>query len=148
MIFKSVYHFFDRFEDKVRGKLSYYPLCYAFIGGAGVILFWRGIWHTMDALMEYLFIPPLVVSSTSNIGLPWWDGPLSVFIGVSILLALGLLVPSFIGNEIIISGIRGEKKLAEKSEQEINEDVAMDEKMTREIRILAGKVEEIKAKLK
>ena len=49
----------------------------------------------------------------------WWDGPLSVLIGAVVLLMSGVFVSNFIGNEIIISGLRGEKKLAERTEKEV-----------------------------
>ena len=43
----------------------------------------------------------------------------SVVMGVIILLASGLLVSFFIGDSIILSGFRKEKKLVEKSEADI-----------------------------
>ena len=92
--------FFDRLEDKIRGHLSHYPILYAFIGGVGVILFWRGVWHTAD-LFAFM------------------TGPVSIFIGVGILLLIGLFVSFFIGDSIIITGIKSEKKLAEKTELEV-----------------------------
>ena len=53
----------------------------------------------------------------------WWDGPLSLIVGGTILLITGLFVSNFIGNEIIISGLRGEKKLSEKTETEVKTEV-------------------------
>ena len=103
---KKVFKFFDSLEDKVRGRLSHWPISYAFICGAGVVLFWRGIWHTADFLMEKFFS----AAESQSIGLAsklWWDGPLSLGVGILILLATGALVSSFIGNEIIISGLKG-----------------------------------------
>ncbi len=110
--------FFDKLEDIVRGRLSHKPILYAIIGGIGIVLFWRGVWHTADYLMLLL---------TSNLGLSttdlsdeiWWDGPLSLVAGSFLLLISGLFVSSFIGNEIIMSGLRGEKKLSEKTEDEV-----------------------------
>lgn len=92
--------FFDKLEDRVRISLSHYPIPYAFIGGVGVILFWRGIWETAD-----LF--------------PWFTAPLSIIVGFIILLLTGLLVSFFIGDSIILSGFKREKKLAEKTESEV-----------------------------
>ena len=91
--------FFDKLEDKVRGKLSHYPIVYALIGGAGLVLFWRGVWHIADD------------ANISSI--------LSMIIGSIILLLTGVFVSSFIGSRLIISGLVGEKKLTEKAEEEI-----------------------------
>jgi hypothetical protein len=96
---KKVTEFFYRLEDKIRIKLSHYPILYAFIGGTGIVLFWRGVWHTADDI------------NISSI--------LSLIIGVTILIITGLFVTEFIGNRLIVSGLVGEKKLAEKEEGEI-----------------------------
>lgn len=110
MIFKKIYNFGDKLEDKVRGKLSHYPIFYAFVGGTGVVVFWRGVWHTIDYLMKYFFSTSDTLTSASWGNLPWWDGPLSIAIGTILLLTVGLFVTSFIGNEIIISGLKKGKK--------------------------------------
>jgi len=112
--------FFDRLEDHVRGFLSHYPIPYAIIGGIGIVLFWRGVWHGADYLM--LLIRASAPNSTIDLRSEiWWDGPLSLLAGIGILLTVGLFVSNFIGNEIIISGLRGEKKLSEKTEREVEE---------------------------
>ena len=55
---KSIIKFFDKIEDKIRGKLSHYPIFYAFIGGVGIVIFWRGVWHTADFFTgSYFFLP-------------------------------------------------------------------------------------------
>lgn len=146
MPFKKIYRFGDRLEDKVRGRLSHYPIVYAFVGGVGIILFWRGIWHTMDFLMEYYFSISYTSTISSNQSL-WWDGPLSVIIGGVLLLITGLFVSNFIGNEIIISGLRGEKKVVEKTKQEIEEDVSVSIKMMSEIKKVSQQLDEIKKEL-
>jgi len=92
-----VIKFFDRLEDKVRGGLSHYPITYAIIGGVGVVLFWRGVWHTAD-LFQFM------------------TGPVSAIIGAIMLLISGLFVSFFIGDNIMIAGLKREKKLAEKTE--------------------------------
>ena len=96
---KDVIQFFDKLEKKIRGKLSHYPVVYALIGGIGVILFWRGVWHTADDM------------SVSSIT--------SAIIGFIILVVTGVFVSAFIGNRLIISGLVGEKKLSEKEEGEL-----------------------------
>ncbi len=115
---KRIIKFFDKLEDKIRGKLSHYPIFYALIGGVGVVLFWRGVWHTADFFTNLIF--SFQQNSSIDLGnLPWWDGPLSIFLGSVLLLSTGLFVFGFIGNEIIISGLKGGKKLNEKTEEEI-----------------------------
>ena len=96
---KRVIKFFDKLEDKTRGKLSHYPIIYAFLGGVGVVLFWRGVWHLADDI---------------NLG-----NIISIIIGTVLLLITGVFVSAFIGSRLIISGLIGEKKLSEKAEEEI-----------------------------
>lgn len=125
--------FFDKLEYKLRVRLSHHPVIYAIIGGVGIVLFWRGVWHSMDYFMLLLRSS----DSSSSIDLTselWWDGPLSFLIGLIILLLTGVFVSNFIGNEILISGLRGEKKLSEKTEDEIETE--------------ADKIDEIEEKLK
>ncbi|MCL5017468.1 MAG: hypothetical protein M1155_02310, partial [Patescibacteria group bacterium] len=95
-MFKKIYRFFDKFEDVNRMKLSHSPIVYAFLTGAGIILFWRGIWHAAD---ETPFLQ---------------DSYVSIVIGAILLLAIGTFISSFIGNEIIISGNKKEEKLVYK----------------------------------
>lgn len=97
---RHVLRWFDRLEDKVRGSLSHYPITYAFIAGVGIVLFWRGVWHTADAFA-------------------FMTGPVSLLIAIAILLSTGLFVSFFVGDTIIIAGIKRQKKIAEKTELEI-----------------------------
>ena len=127
---------FQKLEHKIRGVLSHYPIIYAVIGGIGVVLFWRGVWHTMDYLM--LTVKPSSIDLTNEL---WWDGPLSFLIGLIILLLTGVFVSNFIGNEILISGLRGEKKLSEKTEEEI-------ETESDKIEAIEEEIQEISEKLK
>ncbi|MFA5886658.1 MAG: hypothetical protein WC863_02650 [Patescibacteria group bacterium] len=148
MILKKLYNFGDRLEDKVRAYLSHYPLVYAFIGGAGIIIFWRGIWNTVDFLMNALAKDQATaVSLISASVLPWWDGPLSILFGMILLLLVGLFVSSFIGNEIIISGLKGEKKLAEKTEQEIKADISTISRLMVEVRSINDQLDRLEKKL-
>jgi hypothetical protein len=145
-IFKKIYHLGDVIEDKVRARLSHYPIIYAFIGGAGVIIFWRGIWHTMDYVMGVSTVKDFV-SSTSLSELPWWDGPLSIAIGATLLLMTGLFVGSFIGTEIVISGLKGEKKISEKTEEEVELDVKESKKIEQEIHEMDVRIKHVEAML-
>ncbi len=97
---KKIVSFFDKLEDKIRARLSHAPIFYALIGAVGIILMWKGVEETAG-----LF--------------PWLFGPASFVLGALILLMSGLLVSFFIGDSIIISGFKKEKKLVEKSELDI-----------------------------
>ncbi len=100
--------FFDKIEDHTRGALAHHPLTYSVIGGTGVVLFWRGIWHTADHLQANTLVGSYLFSDLG-----------SVLLGLFILLITGLFVSVFIGDSIIISGMRGSKKIIEKTESEI-----------------------------
>jgi hypothetical protein len=99
MLIKTIVDFLNKLEDKIRIKLSHYPLLYAFIGGTGIVLFWRGVWHTAD-----------------NVGV---SSIISLITGAIILIVTGLFVSEFIGKRLIISGLVGEEKIAKKEEGEI-----------------------------
>ena len=112
-IFKKVYNFFDKLEDKVRGHLSKYSLTYGIIGGIAIVLFWRGVWHLADQL-----------------GLP---ALASFLIGLIALLMTGLLTASFIGDHIIISGLRQEKKVVDMEQGEIKTERDILKEVRREV---------------
>lgn len=136
---KNIISFFDKLEDKTRSKLSHFPILYALLGGIGVVLFWRGVWHTTDFLTEY------ILGETEITLFNIVDGPLSFVIGTIILLITGVYVSAFIGNRLIITGLSGEKKLAEKTEEEIKseEDMIKDMKRTlNKVENEIGKIEE------
>jgi len=124
---KKIIRFFDRAEDKVRAALSRYPIIYAVVGGIGVVLFWRGIWHTAD-----LF--------------PFLSGPVSAIVGLVLLLMSGLFVSVFIGNRIIVSGLKGEKKIYEKTEAEIIAESGELGKMHKEIHQIQKGLDDLKHK--
>ncbi len=92
--------FFDKLEDRVRARLSRRPIIYSLIGGVAIVLFWRGVWMIAD---QYSFM----------------TGWVSVILSVTILLMTGLFASFFVGDQIIISGIKREKKVVEKTEGEI-----------------------------
>lgn len=126
---RKIVKFFDRLEDHVRTGLSHYPIVYGILGGVGIVLFWRGVWHTAD-----LF--------------PFMTGPMSLLIGGVILLLTGLFVSFFVGENIILTGLKQEKKLVERTESEVKTErddlrelKESDEKLRRD-------VSEIKALLK
>lgn len=142
-MFEWIWDFFDKLEDRVRVWFSRRPLLYAFVGGTGVIIFWRGIWHAMDFIMERYTTGSIVRGSTDMGSLIWWDGPLSIFIGLIILLVTGIFTSSFIGNEIIISGIKGEKKMVDKTESEVRSETESLKSVKKGIRNISGRLNKI-----
>jgi len=125
---KKIIKFFDKLEDKVRGKLSHYPILYAFIGGIGIVLFWRGVWHIADDIN---------MSSTT-----------SIIIGSIILLMTGLMVYDFIGNRIMISDLEKEKKLTQKEEGEIKTEETEIKKMQNSLNQVQEKIASLETKIK
>ncbi|MFA6094604.1 MAG: hypothetical protein WC757_01825 [Candidatus Paceibacterota bacterium] len=102
-MFKRIFHFFDKLEDHIRQYLSRHPLQYTFIGTFSIIVLWSGVDWTLSE-MGFL------------------NGPILILIGVVITLATGVLGPFFVGDVIILSGLRKEKKVTEKTEQEVEEE--------------------------
>lgn len=146
MILKRVTRFFDKLEDRIRGWFSRRPILYAFVGGVGVVLFWRGVWHTADMVMDLLF--PVHLSATTDYigGWPWWDGPLSLFIGSIMLLLTGVFVSDFIGDQIIISGLKGEKKIIEKTEEEVQQEIGTVISLKKDLDELKKRMDKIEKK--
>ena len=108
-IFDSTYYLFDKMEDHIRARLARHPFIYTFIGGAGVVLFWRGVWHVAD-----------VFERTSTLG-GYIFSPLGcIVLSVVVLLSTGLFVSVFIGDSIIMSGIKRDKKIIEKTIEDVD----------------------------
>jgi len=132
-MFKKIYKYFDRFEDKNRMLLSRHPIFYGFLTGIGIVLFWRGVWHTADQLF---FIE---------------NSWVSMLIGAVLLLAIGTFVSSFIGNEIIISGIKKQKTAVEKivnaEEEDLVHEFEDDARIMRELKELRMQLVELKKTL-
>lgn len=126
---KKIIKFFDKLEDKIRIILSRYVIIYALIGGVAIVLFWRGIWKLADEF-------------------PFMTGPVSIIISTAILLLSGLFVSFFITDRIILSGLKQEKKLAEKTEEEIKTDIEITAKVLTKLEKIEKDIEEIKSKLK
>jgi large-conductance mechanosensitive channel len=103
-----IHKVFDEIEDKARIKLVHHPIVYAFIGSVGIVSIWRGIWHISD-----------------DWGVSSWG---SLIFGILITVLTGLFVSFFIGENIIISGLNKEKRIDEKTEEEIHKErTALDE---------------------
>ncbi len=139
---KYIFGFFDKLEDKTRAKLSHLPILYAFLGGVGVVLFWRGVWHTTDFLTAY------ILGETTITLFSLVDGPLSFLIGTLILLVTGVYVSAFIGNRLIITGLSGDKKLAEKTAEEILTSEDEMKKIQKTLDKVESQIEHIEQELK
>lgn len=117
--------FFDKLEDFAREHLSRFPITYSVVGGVGVVLFWRSIWETAEILsglhpwLAWFFYPPV-----------------QVFVSTLGLMLTGLMVSVFIGDRIILSGLRHEKKLEERTEELVEEEVVTLKHIQQEIRDL------------
>ncbi len=117
--------FFDKLEDTLRSRLSRYPVLYTFIGGVGIVLFWRGVWMTADMV-------------------PFLTGPVSIVVSVGILLVTGLFVSFFIHDDIIRSGLKEEKKLVEKTKFEVEQEMDMIAHIDEHLEHLEADVKKIK----
>lgn len=123
-----ILHFFDRLEDKVRAKLSHTPILYAFLGGIGVVLFWRGVWHLAD-----------------NYDM---SAIMSIIIGSVILLITGAFVTTFIGSRLITSGLLGEKKLMTKTKKEIETEETEIQKIQNSLDRVEEKITTLESEIK
>ncbi|MFA6458845.1 MAG: hypothetical protein WCV79_00370 [Candidatus Paceibacterota bacterium] len=132
MIHKII-NFFDKFEDTVRGHLSRHPIVYTMIGSVAIVLFWRGVWHTADILQ----------AKGGWLGVIFYE-PTSLVFVLLILLATGLFVSYFIGDTILLSGIKGEKKVTDKTEKEVREEEAQIKVITSMVTEIKKEVDEIK----
>jgi len=134
---KKITYFFDKLEDKVRAKLSHRSIFYAFLGGTFTIIFWRGIWHTADILQAkggiwaYIFYEPNTVV---------W--------ALVLLLLTGLFVSIMIGDRIILSGLKHEKKVEEKTEEEVEHEETEIKLLRNQMTQISKDIEEIKDLLK
>ena len=126
----KVYKFFDHLEDHVRSALSHHPFLYTFVGGIGIVLFWRGVW--------------IIADHTPFIANEW----VSLIVSIIILLGSGLFVSFFVGDTILMSGLRQERKLIEKTEEELAQELQTDQAEAKEIHEHIHKIEKTLDELK
>jgi uncharacterized protein YneF (UPF0154 family) len=125
---KKIIHYLDRLEDRVRSRLSHHPVVYAFIGGFATVVFWRGVWLTMD---YFDFMTPII----------------SIILSTAVMLATGTFISFFIGESILMSGLKEEKRIDQKTEQELIEEETRLKRIISEIdeiKRLAEELSEIK----
>ena len=135
-MFKKILNFFDKFEDHLRGQLSHYPIIYTFIGSVAIVLFWRGVWHTADILQE----------KGGVLGFIFYE-PVNMVIVAIILLATGLFVSYFIGDTVLLSGIKHQKKVTDRTEKEILEEEVQLANIKDSIDEIKKEVDEIKEEI-
>ncbi len=134
---RNIFYFFDKLEDRIRGHLSRSPILYTIIGGVAIVLFWRGVWHTADILQ----------AKGGVLGFLFYE-PVNLLLVLAVLLATGLFVSYFIGDTILISGLRKEKKIHEKTEREIKEEEATLNDIKKVVKELKNEVDEIRDTVK
>ena len=124
-IFHSVNSFFDKLEDRMRAVLARVPIIYAFLGGVGIVLFWRGVWHFADKL--------------EALG-GWWgivfSAEGSTVLSIVVLLLIGLFVSFFVGDVIILYRVKKEKKLVERTRAEIATELTEIEQIEKKLEII------------
>lgn len=120
----KIFKAFDKLEDKIRANLSRRPRIYALIGSIGIVLLWRGVWMIAD-----------------DFGL---SGLASALLGIAILLLIGLFVSFFVGSEIIISGIKEEKRIDEKTEEEIKKESTILSRIKSDMEEIKNKINKTK----
>lgn len=101
---KTLLKFFDILEDIVRSWLSKRPILYGLIAGIGAVLFFRGVWYLADEMG---------IGSTE-----------SILISAIILLLSGVFVSHFVGDQLILSGLKKEKKVIDRTGDEIHTEMA------------------------
>ncbi|MBI5138269.1 MAG: hypothetical protein HZA95_00525 [Candidatus Vogelbacteria bacterium] len=131
-MFKKILNYFDKLEDRVRGSLSHHPIPYSIIGALAIIVFWDGVSQIMSEI-ELLQ--------------GFWGGVILVSVSIVVALLTGVFVSFFVGDTIIISGLKGEKKLIDKTESEIEAEEGEVRKLGIEIRDELSDLKKVEAKL-
>ncbi len=117
--------FFDELEDTIRIYLTRHPFFYSIVGVVGIVCVWKGVWETVD-LFPFLY------------------GPMSLIIGVVILLMSGLLVSLLIGDSIILLGGKGGKKILTETHIERKPKENVSESILEKLENIEKDIEEIK----
>jgi hypothetical protein len=120
----KIVRFFDRLEDIIRSWLSRRPILYGLIAGIGAVLFFRGIWILFDEMK---------VGSIA-----------SIVLSLVILLASGVFVSHFVGDQLVLSGLKKEKKIIDKTEDEVRAELATLRDIKEELKEIKEELSEIK----
>lgn len=116
----GIIKFFDKLEDHIRAWLSRRPILFGLIAGLGAVLFFRGVWMLLDA---------------TELGA--WE---SVVMSLVILLLTGAFVSHFVSNEVIMSGLKQEKKFAEQAESQMESEMTTLNDIKNELKDLKNEV--------
>jgi hypothetical protein len=133
--------------NRIHIFLSHHSYLYALIAGVGIVLFWRGVWHTVDAV--HLVLNHYHMTGSLDLGgQPWWDGPLSFIAGCALLYFTRAFVSSFIGNELILSGLRTEKKLTREADTELKSEMTTVASIKEELSTITEALGDLEAEIK
>ncbi len=124
LVFMRIIKFFDLLEDRVRAWLSKRPILYALVAGVGAVFFFRGIW---------------IIADDAELG-----GWFTLFVSLIILLLTGAFVSNFVNDRVILSGLRREKKLVEKTEEEVRSELVTLSEIKKEILEIKKELRELK----
>lgn len=120
----NIVRFFDRLEDIIRSWLSRRPILYGLIAGIGAVLFFRGIWMIFDEM---------------NVG-----SVASIALSLIILLASGVFVSHFVGDQLVLSGLKKEKKVIDKTEDEVRAELATLRDIKEDLKEIKEEIREIR----
>jgi len=130
--FGRIIKYFQNFEIYNRNFLVKHKYLYALLGGTGIILFWKGVWYIADSLkingINYFG------ESLGKIMMIIFSDTGTLILGLILMLATGVFVSEFIDDEIIISGIKKEKQIIDKSAEEIIAEEKKEEKILEELK--------------
>jgi hypothetical protein len=107
------------------------------------------VWHTADILMEKG--AEMYIYDGSKFGkfmYYFFYEPNTIIWTVLLLLLTGLFVSTMIGDRIILSGLKHEKKVDEKTEEEIREEEQQIVLLNKKVSEISKDIEEIKTLLK
>jgi len=121
---KSIIKFFDDLEDRVRARLSRHPVIYALISGFGIVLFFRGVWMIADEMK-----------------MPW---EVSFIISILLMLITGSFVFHFVSDQLIVTGLKREKKIIERTEEEVREETGTLKSMKAQLDRIEKRLKELK----
>ena len=150
---KIIIKYFDKLEDRLRSRLSHRSILYAVIGGALTVLFWRAVWHTADKIMIGGNLSSMIKEAKIIFEMAGWSGvvfyePITLIWTLFFLLITGLFVSIMIGDRIILSGIKNEKRTDQKTEEEIRREEVEIKDIFQKIDMMSKNIEEIKNSLK
>ena len=119
-------------EDRCRARLRNHPIIFGIIRGVAIVVFWRGVWGFMD------FFPYF----DGLYGMMWTTIASSL-----VLMVTGIFISYFVTDRIILSGMKHEKKVAEKTQEELAEEEEMIARLAVTLERIGKELQEIKQRL-